>query len=599
MKFLVQKQGRRFLPFLGLGAILAAALLVGLVNVSAVHNEGLLEMDGNVAFNGGCGSSGTACGASNPDKITTAATFDWATAGAVKGVCKAGTGGDIAAESSPPAVVTASSCDKDYAQPDNTYHVGSDKDISDSNTWQCGGRPNAQDKTDILNAYAIQTQPSPSRTIDYFASERDTNNGTTFTGFWLFQASTACDASGNFGPGHTAGDVLLLFSYPSGGSTPSVAIFTWLHPAGVSTCAGTLFKSTLCPATPIAGNPLDCKAVSSVDTACGRANSGLPGDPGAFTPTWKTRATANQVIDVLDFVEAGVDMNAFFPNGIPCFSSLVAETRSSATPDATLKDFVIGQFDTCKSDVTVGKTSSVTSIDAGGSYDYTITVHNAGPGNASSVLVTDDLDNDLVVSAPVASTGSCSAVGAGNVISCSLGAIANGGSATITIHVTAPPAACGTVSNTSHVTAANDGNATNNDSNAVIVTIYCPSTSLDKTIDKIHVDYFITDTNDGNVSLSNPAVNDPVCQNSTPPSTPVYVSGDINPANGKLDPGESWKFKCTATFSGATGTDTNTATADGLTPANHHLTYCSDPAAPPANTLCDQDEKDSVSITVP
>ena len=55
------------------------------------------------------------------------------------------------------------------------------------------------------------------------------------------------------------------------------------------------------------------------------------------------------------FFEGGVNLDAVFGAGdIPCFSSFMAETRSSTTPQAELKNFVLGNFDTC-GDVTIIK----------------------------------------------------------------------------------------------------------------------------------------------------------------------------------------------------------------------------------------------------
>src|SRR4029434_3560435 len=46
-----------------------------------------------------------------------------------------------------------------------------------------------------------------------------------------------------------------------------------------------------------------------------------------------------------EFVEEGVDLTAL---GLgTCFSTFLAETRSSQSPTATLSDFVLGSFNTC------------------------------------------------------------------------------------------------------------------------------------------------------------------------------------------------------------------------------------------------------------
>src|SRR5262249_46738299 len=50
-----------------------------------------------------------------------------------------------------------------------------------------------------------------------------------------------------------------------------------------------------------------------------------------------------------EFLEEGVNLSALGLGG--CFSSFLAETRSSQSPTATLSDFVIGSFNTCTLDL--------------------------------------------------------------------------------------------------------------------------------------------------------------------------------------------------------------------------------------------------------
>src|SRR5262249_4540709 len=75
----------------------------------------------------------------------------------------------------------------------------------------------------------------------------------------------------------------------------------------------------------------------------------------------------------------------------PCISSFLEETRASATASSTLKDFLIGSFDTCK--VTVTKTCACDAILSGGSsFEYTVggNVTNSGAATLHNVVVTDD-----------------------------------------------------------------------------------------------------------------------------------------------------------------------------------------------------------------
>src|SRR5205823_9048917 len=50
-----------------------------------------------------------------------------------------------------------------------------------------------------------------------------------------------------------------------------------------------------------------------------------------------------------EFLEEGVNLTALGLGS--CFSNFLAETRSSQSPTATLSDFVIGSFNTCRLDL--------------------------------------------------------------------------------------------------------------------------------------------------------------------------------------------------------------------------------------------------------
>jgi uncharacterized repeat protein (TIGR01451 family) len=81
-------------------------------------------------------------------------------------------------------------------------------------------------------------------------------------------------------------------------------------------------------------------------------------------------------------------------------------------------------------DISVTKTVSPTSITPPGDLTYTVTVNNAGPNTATGVTVTDTLPAQLSFVSAVASQGVCTGV---STITCSLGSITMGGSATVTI----------------------------------------------------------------------------------------------------------------------------------------------------------------------
>ena len=93
-------------------------------------------------------------------------------------------------------------------------------------------------------------------------------------------------------------------------------------------------------------------------------------------------------------------------------------------------------------DLGITKSASSTQVNGGGAFSYTITVANTGTGAATGVVVSDNLhDLFTAVSAtfdgPGANDGPCT-VGAGNQVTCNIGTLGAGQSATVTINATAP-----------------------------------------------------------------------------------------------------------------------------------------------------------------
>ena len=90
---------------------------------------------------------------------------------------------------------------------------------------------------------------------------------------------------------------------------------------------------------------------------------------------------------------------------------------------------------------------------------YTLNVSNAGPDPAVNVVLTDNLPDGVVYNDAASST-ECDETSSG-VVTCSLGDLASGGIAEVTIVVNAPTA--GLLTNTASVTSnTNDPNAANN-----------------------------------------------------------------------------------------------------------------------------------------
>ncbi|MBK6405965.1 MAG: DUF11 domain-containing protein [Holophagales bacterium] len=85
-------------------------------------------------------------------------------------------------------------------------------------------------------------------------------------------------------------------------------------------------------------------------------------------------------------------------------------------------------------DLQVTKTASAASIQPGDYVTFTITVTNNGPSTATGVTVTDPIPTSLTYVSATPSAGSCSY--SAPTVTCSLGSLANGASATITLVAT-------------------------------------------------------------------------------------------------------------------------------------------------------------------
>lgn len=130
------------------------------------------------------------------------------------------------------------------------------------------------------------------------------------------------------------------------------------------------------------------------------------------------------------------------------------DERGVARPQGAHCD--VGAVEAAGADLAISKSAPATAT-AGSPFNYTITVTNNGPG-ATRATVTDPLPSGTSLYGMNPSQGSCS--NSGGTVTCALGAVAKGGSATITLLVTLN---AGTVTNTATVAGSDpDPNMANN-----------------------------------------------------------------------------------------------------------------------------------------
>ena len=117
-------------------------------------------------------------------------------------------------------------------------------------------------------------------------------------------------------------------------------------------------------------------------------------------------------------------------------------------------------------DIAVTMTSSLTQVNVGKPLAYTVTVANLGPASFAPTL-TDALPGAMTFVSATASQGSCSGT---VLISCALGSITAGASATVTINVT--PNATDSIANTASVNGGStDPNPANNSAAAAVTVL--------------------------------------------------------------------------------------------------------------------------------
>jgi hypothetical protein len=231
-----------------------------------------------------------------------------------------------------------------------TFTIGSTKDHLPLSGWfhTDGASP---DKAEILNAYAAKAITGDDHQIIYFGMDRYAVDGSTDIGFWFFQdevvacpdpdAGDACDGvpDGQFAGEHVEDDVLILGTFTQGGAASNIRVFKWVDSGGNEQehIQGPTGEFGDCITDPPLADDDGCATVNNTTIE-------VPWNymfKGASEGGW---------IPAGGFFEGGVDLTAAGLEG--CFSSFLAETRSSPEITAILKDFALGAFEACDTELT-------------------------------------------------------------------------------------------------------------------------------------------------------------------------------------------------------------------------------------------------------
>ncbi len=267
---------------------------------------------------------------------------------------------------------------------DDILTGGSTKDEHDLSSWlwKQSSSTSVQDKDDIEHAFAASYTASNGHTIGYFGLDRYSISGDATAGFWFFKDSVSKTGNGSspgtgFNGVHTEGDILVVIDFTNGGSLGTATVYYWHNNA-----------------LTLKGSGLECDG--SAQSVCAITNTSAASSPWSFTPKSGTADVfpADSKGGAGALYEGGIDLTALgLDTG--CFSSFMAETRSSQVTSSTLSDFVVGNFSFCApptietqasdSSVSVGDsvTDTATLSGAKGAVEGTVAFYLCGPGNSA------------------------------------------------------------------------------------------------------------------------------------------------------------------------------------------------------------------------
>ncbi|MCI0583338.1 MAG: DUF11 domain-containing protein, partial [Chloroflexi bacterium] len=265
---------------------------------------------------------------------------------------------------------------------DTTYFAqGGSKDHHDIDEWHYSATDVAPDKDELIDVFAAAYDTADGSTV-YFGADKFDDSGDAQIGFWFFQGAVSLGANGLFNGVHTVGDVLVLSDFTNGGSVDLICVYEWNPPgddiaAGVPTTTGCDLGDNLTLAA--AGAECDVSGPDGSFDVCAIVNPDVADAPWQFVN--KDGATD---FGVGQFFEGGINLDELFGGDAPCFSGFLAETRSSQEVEAQLKDFALGNLNTCQPpDIQTQVSDSV--LDVGDSVTDTADLTNNSPLPTGSI----------------------------------------------------------------------------------------------------------------------------------------------------------------------------------------------------------------------
>lgn len=253
---------------------------------------------------------------------------------------------------------------------------GGSKDEQDITAWKWrSGTPPAKD--DLTNAYAAAYLEDDDDFILVFGMDRYDTNGDAQLGFWFLKDEVQPITGGTFSGQHQEGDVLVLVNFSNGGSVPTISVYQWQGGKVVAVGTGGAVKCT-------------DGYIPAGQNFCGITNA------NPETAPWNYENKDVGITNLFPpgaFFEGAINLSQLLPDDSPCFTNFLAESRSSTSITATLKDFATPAtgFNVCKIEVTKACTQPrLNSAEDHIIYDIKGLVTNSGFGTVYDVTLSDN-----------------------------------------------------------------------------------------------------------------------------------------------------------------------------------------------------------------